>query len=149
MDIPLLFDEAGKLFLYAQVFSPGIPRPKPLRMHLDTGASSTTLSLKDAEELGVDAGSLRPSGRTNYGYGGRMDVRRLPEACLVFLTVDRTAFTVPLDSVQVNCTFSAVRGKGKDLVVYGMPSVLGVDLLLKAGMGLSASWKDRTARLSA
>lgn len=149
MDIPLRFDDAGKLFLYAQIFSPNVPRPKPLMLFLDTGASSTTISLKDAEELGVDAGSLPPSGRTNYGYGGRMDVRRLPEVCMVLMTEDRNGFPVCMEHIQVNYTFSAVKKKDRDMIVYGMPSVLGVDILVKAGIGLHASWKERTAHLTA
>lgn len=149
MDIPLQFDDAGKLFLFAQVFSPNVPRPKPLKLFLDTGASSTTISLKDAEELGVDAGSLPPSGRTNYGYGGRMDVRKLPEVCLVLMGKEYSTFPVCMDNIQVNYTFSAVKRKDKDIIVYGMPSVLGVDIMVKAGIGLQASWKERTAHLTA
>ncbi len=44
MIIPLRFDDV-KLFLYAQIFSPDVPRPKPLKLCLDTGAGSTTISL--------------------------------------------------------------------------------------------------------
>jgi hypothetical protein len=54
-----------------------------------------------------------------------------------------------MENIQVNYTFSAVKRKDKDIIVYGMPSVLGVDILAKAGIGLRASWKERTAHLTA
>jgi hypothetical protein len=117
-------------------------------MYLDTGASHTTISLKDAEELGIDAGELPAGERTNYGYGGRMDVRKLSEVCMVLIREDKSASPVCLDQIQVNYTFPSVKKKDKDIVVYGMPSVLGVDILLKAGFGMHASWKDKTAHLT-
>jgi len=147
-NIPLSFDENGKLFLYIQLFSPRIPNSKPLKIYLDTGASHTTLSLKDAEELGIVAGNLPASERTNYGYGGRMDVRKLSEACIVFITEDRSTHPVCMDYIQVNFTYSAVKRKDKDIVVYGMPSVLGVDILSRAAFGLHIDWKAKTAFLS-
>jgi len=147
-NIPLSLDEQGKIFLYIQLFSPGIPNPKPLKIYLDTGASHTTLSLKDAEEMGIAAGNLRSSEITNYGYGGRMDVRKLPEVCMVFIRDDKSTVPVCMDSIQVNYTYSAVKKKDKDKIVYGMPSVLGVDSLSRAAFGLHVNWKDKTAYLS-
>jgi hypothetical protein len=140
--------QENRTYTYRYI-SPNVPKPKPLEMYLDTGASSTTISLKDTEELGVDAGGLPPSGKTNYGYGGRLDVRRLPEVCMVLMTDDRNGFPVCMEHIQVNYTFSAVKKKDKDSIVYGMPSVLGVDILVKAGFGMHASWKERKAHLTA
>jgi len=146
-NIPLSFEDNGKIFLYLQFVGPHIPHPKPLKIYLDTGASHTTISLKDAEEMGIVARDLPSSERTNYGYGGRMDVRKLSEVCIIMIREDKSTCPVCMDSVQVNYTYSAVKKKNKDIVVYGMPSVLGVDILVTAGFTLHINWKDKTAYL--
>jgi len=145
--IPLSVDDKGRIFLTVQLYCYSIPKPKPLIILLDTGSTTTSLSLKDAEEMGINAERLPSSQQINYGYGGRMEVKRISNVCVVMAHEDSSAFPISMEAIDVNYTYSAAKKKDKDIVVYGMPSVLGVDALIQAGLSLHVNWKDRTGFL--
>jgi hypothetical protein len=145
--IPLSFEKDGKLSLYLQLIGPMIPNSKVMKMILDTGASHTTLSLKDADEMGVDIESLRACPQVNIGYGGRMEVRELPHVVIVMQSVEKSTVNLIMDFIHINRTYSGAKEKDKNRAIWGIPSVMGVDILSKHGLELRIDWKSHTANL--
>ena len=137
--IPLTFDEHGKPFVFVQFISPNIPSSKPLKLCVDTGSTFTTLSPKDAEDMGVDYARLRASPWTHYGFGGRMEARIVEQVCLTMVQDDNTSFSACMDYIHIHMVQSP---KKKDKVTYGIPSVLGVDFLKQNGLELVIDWKN-------
>jgi hypothetical protein len=131
--------QANRLFARCRLAGPFIPGPKVLKLLLDTGASRTVISLKDAEDLGVKAGTLPRFGEPVGGFGGRVELRELANVLLTFVGEGSALLEVPLEKAYVN--YAADPRRKEERVVYGIPSVLGVDALAAAKLKLWADWE--------
>jgi len=98
---------------------------------VDTGASASLLSERDAKALGVDYDRLELQKDPSVGLGGTLPLYRMKAECrLTFRTSDQTAcvHTMPhFDAVKVDIPDPEKR----KLVFDGLPSLLGMDLIPK------------------
>jgi len=143
--IPLRFDE-GKLTLQARLFGPFIKKPRDIGLILDTGASNTILSLKDTEELEIEMPRLQVSHRPTAGYGGKTELLEVPEVLMVLLQEKEELISIPMDKVFIN--YASGMDRKKFRMVYAIPSILGVDVLLKGGLAVHADWARKEAFIS-
>jgi hypothetical protein len=135
--ITLLFDE-GCLWLTGQIVSPGLAKASTVKFLVDTGSSTTILSLRDAEVMGLDVGSLPRSPKKTGGYGGRIELRLLNHVMLVLASDDLKPKTVLLPSVGVQ--YSPLKERREERMIYSIPSVVGADAFAAGGLTLWADW---------
>jgi hypothetical protein len=112
---------------------------------VDTGASGTILSLRDAEMAGPRVDALPRSPTKAGGFGGTIELRVLNHVVLVLAADDSRAKSVELPSVNVQ--YSPLEAKRRDRMVYSVPTVLGVDVLDAGKFTLWADWSAKQAHL--
>jgi predicted aspartyl protease len=102
----------------------------PIRMVVDTGASRTTISERDANRLGIEYSSLTcPDNNRVIGIGGACRYYLAGRAALVFRISESSWHTEMLDSVFVLKTETDNDEAKK--AAQKIPSLLGIDILKK------------------
>lgn len=142
--ITLSFD-LGRLWLTGQICSPGLSKAATVKFLVDTGASTTILSLRDAEMMGLDVASLPRSPKKAGGYGGAIELRLLNHVMAIFASDDSKVKSVELPFVGIQ--FSPLKEKKEQRMIYGIPSVLGTDVLMAGYLSLWGDWKLGQAHL--
>lgn len=142
--ITLGFDQ-DKLSIIGQLSSPGLRASAPVKFMIDTGSPITVLSLRDAEVLDLDFAHLPRYPVKTGGYGGAIELRMLEHAMIVFSTDDLKAKSVEMSSVCVQ--YSQVKALREKRLLYGVPTVIGTNLLTAGGFTLWADWKLKQAHL--
>ena len=137
--------EKKQLWVTGEVISPHLVGAATLKFLLDTGASQTIPSLRDAEIAGLDVAGLPRSPQKSGGYGGRVELRLLESAMVVLASDDLKAKCIELPSVAVQ--YSPVKETREARMVYGIPTVLGVDTLTAGALTLWADWARDQAHL--
>jgi len=96
----------------------------PIRMVVDTGASRTTISERDAIRLGIDYETLTcPEDNSVIGIGGTCLYYLTGEVALVFRVSRDSWHTERLDSVLV------LKSNDDEMAALRVPSLLGRDIL--------------------
>ena len=126
--------EHGSVYLSATVLCRTAPRPKPLKFLVDTGASVTILSLRDAKEIGVDPSTLPRHPVPVGGYGGKAEMRRVDGVMLSMSREDGTNHEIVMDYIGVHC--AGAEAKREERLVYGIPSIIGTDAMRESGLWL-------------
>lgn len=111
-------------FVTAQLVCPTFNIDAPVRFFVDTGASRTAVSDRDAIRIGVDYSKLRKEPNGVEAVGGSVDAYLLPRSILLF-RFRHSAYAEYLDQLEVLKHGSNVK---KDLI-QRIPSVLGLDVL--------------------
>jgi hypothetical protein len=142
--IRLAFDQRG-LWVTGQIYSPNLAKPATVKFLVDTGASATILSLRDAEMAGLDVNSLPRSPQRAGGYGGKIELRLMSHAMLVFASDASSPKCVELPSLSVQ--FSSMESKRSERMLYSIPTVVGTDVLQAGEFSLWVDWPMRQAHL--
>ena len=75
-------------FVKATLESKSLELKRPINLHIDTGASVTTLLDRDVELLGIKVENLRKAERPLGGIGGFASTYIIEDAALIFKTDD-------------------------------------------------------------
>lgn len=124
--VRLAFDK-NALWVTGQLYSPQLRQAATVRFMIDTGSSTTILSLRDAEMAGLEVETLPRSPVRSGGYGGPIELRLLKHLILILAAENSTAKSVELANVAVQ--YSSVEAKRRERMVYSIPTVLGTDVL--------------------
>lgn len=92
---------------------------------VDTGATITTLSDRDASRLGIDYEVLEKLPDGMLGVGGTVDTYTLKDAKLTFHTQDKKTHTETLDCLCI------LKHANLNDRILRIPSILGRDILNK------------------
>jgi hypothetical protein len=108
-----------------------ISQPKisaTIRFYVDTGASSTTISDRDAKRIGIDYKRLKKAPWSVTGVGGQVDAYLL-KGCLIMFQHDQSILAERLDYVTV--LRHNPRNKLEEKIALEVPSLMGLDILRK------------------
>lgn len=92
---------------------------------IDTGASRTTISDRDAIKLGIDYSKLEKLPEGTLGIGGSVDTYIVSQPELIFVTSDGKHHVEKLDRIYV------LKHRRVDEKIKRIPSILGRDVLNK------------------
>lgn len=98
-----------------------------VEFHIDTGATRTVLSQRDARKAGIDFTALR-RGLRAFGIGGTIPTYVLPKSQIILIRADRPAiYTHEFKQLSV----TRYEGKSRKLrkIANAIPSLLGMDFL--------------------
>ena len=104
---------------------------KPIIFIIDTGASQTTINVKDAIVLGIDYRKLKSSPTNVVGIGGSVKTYELPKASLIFNVDNNRQYEEELDSGLVLKKNERIKNPRKLTSILRQPSLLGMDILKK------------------
>ena len=96
-----------------------------LEFLVDTGATRTTISDKDAIRLGIDYAALEKLGEGMLGIGGTVDTYSLQDAKLIFHQENKKTHTETLEKICV------LKHPQLNERILRIPSILGRDILNK------------------
>lgn len=92
---------------------------------VDTGATNTTISDRDAMRLGIDYCTLEKLAGGMLGIGGTVDTYILKDAKLIFHKEDKKSHTENLERICI------LKHASLDERILRIPSILGRDILNK------------------
>lgn len=92
---------------------------------VDTGATNTTISDRDATRLGIDYNALEKLAGGMLGIGGTVDTYLLKEPKLLFHREDKKTHTENLEHICI------LRHSALNERILRIPSILGRDILNK------------------
>ena len=92
---------------------------------VDTGATRTTISDKDAIRLGIDYTALEKLGEGMLGIGGTVDTYSLPDAKLTFHQENKKTHTETFEKICI------LKHPQLNERILRIPSILGRDILNK------------------
>jgi len=102
----------------------------PLRMVVDTGASHTTISERDAIRFGIDYEQLTcPPNNKVLGVGGTCDFYTLDDTVLMFKKSINSWHIERLDKIYI--LKNEFRNEEERINALRVPSLLGMDILNK------------------
>lgn len=133
MKIPCYFDnrfEPPAPFVRITMESKSLKMKRPLRFHIDTGASLTVLLDKDAHYLGIDVRKLNRPGRNIGGLGGLIPTYVIEDAALSFTAEDGQVIQEKLHLFLGIHHLSMLSAEEKALIMR-MPSLLGRDIIYR------------------
>ena len=96
-----------------------------MKFLVDTGATRTTISDKDAIRLGIDYATLEKVSKGMLGIGGPVDTYILKDARLIFNQKNKKKHSEPLESLCF------LRHSEVNERILRIPSILGRDVLNK------------------
>ncbi|MFQ6134381.1 MAG: hypothetical protein ACE5KU_01010 [Nitrososphaerales archaeon] len=115
----------GLWHVVAYVFIVGLETEGDVRLIVDTGCGTTTLSARDAQRLGIDYTSLPRAAEPGIGIAGiPIPCRQLPPSVFVFTDDREDTHAMSLDSMEL---FEPV--VDEDGRIIDTPSLLGLDML--------------------
>ena len=102
----------------------------PVRFYVDTGASRTTISDRDAARLGIDYAELEESSTPSFGIGSkRVKTYHLRSVLLVFRVVGGGFYIERVSVISV--LKHEPQTEEEREIVDQIPSLLGADVLQK------------------
>ncbi|MFH1352924.1 MAG: retropepsin-like aspartic protease [bacterium] len=126
MIVPGFFKD-GCAFIRAHLVLSELPLDAVVNFLVDTGASKTVISDKDAIFLKVDYEKLKPSSQKLSGVGGSVDTYIFEDTTLVFKTeADKLEFKFPILFLKHDLTSMNEEDRIK---ILRIPSLLGRDIL--------------------
>ena len=123
-------DELGAPFLVATMVMEDLGIKSPLEFLIDTGASRTTISDKDAIRLDIDYSKLEKHLEGTLGIGGIVKTFIIRDVKLVFATEDGKLHEEELEKVYV------LKHEKPSEKILRIPSILRRDFLNKYKVGL-------------
>ena len=97
---------------------------------VDTGATYSALSERDAVLLSIDISSLPKARREGIGFGGRFTPRvRNKEANLIFYSTDGDQYRLKKSGLRVITAPENIDENTRKQLVARTPSILGYDIL--------------------
>jgi len=117
-------------FIRAMVKAQTLKLTKPIRLHIDTGASVTTILDRDVRFLRIDVNTLGRSVRKIGGLGGLIDTYVLEDSVLLFMSEDGEVIEEPLRMYIGKHDLSRLSFEERRLIMQ-LPSLLGRDLIYR------------------
>lgn len=124
------FFELGAPYIAGLIKCPDLDLAVPLRLLIDTGASRTVISDKDAVKLGLDYAKLEKLESGLIGIGGEVETYALNRVSLLF----RSNGGIHEEEIDI----MVLRHQKMNGRVRKIPSLLGRDILNKYALSMSA-----------
>ncbi len=117
-------------FVRATIESKSLKIKRLLHLHIDTGASVTTLLDKDTNYLGIDVRKLKRAERSIGGLGGLINTYVIEDAILFFRAGDGEVIQEKL-RLFVGVHDLLKLSPEEKLLIMRMPSLLGRDIIYR------------------